>query len=83
MGIEIPNSAKDLCYQETKFKQYKSNLDMIVNGYNKVLKSIPDHLFELFQPHIKQALDLTNSGCCILTWSSLNIGNVYFLFTKL
>jgi hypothetical protein len=74
MGVEIPNVARDLSHQELKFKQYKSNLDMIVNNYKKVLQSIPVHLFDLFVPHIKQTLDLTNSGCFILTWNSLNIG---------
>lgn len=74
MGIEIPNSAKEVLAQEKKYKLYKSNLDSLLSTYKSALKLIPNHLFSLFEPHIKQTLDLCNQGCFILTWNSLNIG---------
>jgi dynein heavy chain len=73
LGIEIPNIVKELCSNEKKFKQYKSNLDMLLLNYKKVLRLIPEHYLGLFEPHVKQTLDLTNPGCSILTWNSLNI----------
>ena len=73
LGIEIPAAARELCIHETKFKQYKSNLEMLLQNYKRVVDAIPDHLLGLFEPHIQQTLELTNSGCFILTWNSLNI----------
>lgn len=46
---------------------------MLLRGYKEVLKKIPYHLLDLFEPHIIQTLDLCNPGCFILTWNSLNI----------
>lgn len=46
---------------------------MLLRGYKEVLKKIPYHLLDLFEPHIIQTLDLCNPGCYILTWNSLNI----------
>jgi hypothetical protein len=67
-------------FQEKKFKSYKSGLEMLLSSYKKTLNLIPDHLFGLFVPHIKQTLDLSNQGCCILTWNSLNIDSFVKIF---
>ena len=77
LRIEMPQSAKELLAQEKKFKQFKSNLEMLQHEYKKVINLIPAHLFGLFKAHIKQTLDLCNPGCFILTWSSLNIGILF------
>ena len=73
MNIELPQAAKDLLAQEKKYKLYKSNLEMLVIEYRKVMRQIPTHLFSLYHSHIRQTLDLVNPGCFILTWNSLNI----------
>lgn len=73
LGIDIPQSARELMAQEKKFKQYKSNLDMLLRSYKEVLRKIPHHLLDLYEQHIRQTLDLCNPGCFILTWNSLNI----------
>lgn len=64
--------------KEKKFKLFKSNLDLLVSEYKRVVSSIPTHIFSLFRPHIKQTLDLCNPGCFILTWNSLNIGITFY-----
>lgn len=53
---------------------------MLLTSYKKTLNLIPDHLFGLFVPHIKQTLDLSNQGCYILTWNSLNIDSFVKIF---
>jgi len=73
LNIELPPSARELLSQEKKFKQYKSNLDMLLSDYKKCKQQIPAHMFELFRVHVKQTLDLCDPGCAILTWNSLNI----------
>ena len=74
MGIEIPNQAQDLLSQEKKYKEYKSNLEMLFNDLETVKAKMPQHLLGLYDPHIKQTLDVCNPGVFILTWNSLNIG---------
>lgn len=73
LHIEMPQSARELLAQEKKFKQFKSNLEMLQHEYKRVINLIPAHFFGLFKAHIKQTFDLCNPGCFILTWSSLNI----------
>lgn len=46
---------------------------MLLRSYKVVLRTIPYHLLDLYEPHIRQTLDLCNPGCFILTWNSLNI----------
>jgi hypothetical protein len=65
--------------KEKKFKLYKSNLETLHSSYEKCLKLIPNHYLTLFEPHIKQTLDLCNQGCFILTWNSLNIGKETYI----
>ncbi len=73
LNIDLPPSARELLSQEKKFKQYKSNLDMLLSDYKKCVQQIPAHMFELFRAHVRQTLDLCDPGCAILTWNSLNI----------
>jgi dynein heavy chain, axonemal len=80
IGINIPKVAKDLIKQEKKFKSYKSNLDMLHSEYESVIQMIPQHLFGLFEVHVKQTLDLCNQGCTTLTWNSLNIDSFLKIF---
>lgn len=74
MQIEIPPQAVDLLIQEKKYKQYKSHLEMLFKDFEEVKELMPSHLISLYEPHIKQTLDVCNPGCYILTWTSLNIG---------
>lgn len=70
--IKIKNHS--IYNKEKKYKLYKSNLEMLLIEFNRIVEMIPIHLIDLFEPHIRQALELCNQGCNILTWSSLNIG---------
>ena len=47
MNIELPASLKDLLGLEKKYKGYKSNLEMLLNDYEKTIRMIPAHFLSL------------------------------------
>ena len=47
---------------------------MLHDEFEQVKAMMPEHLLNLYEPHIQNALDACNPGCYILTWNSLNIG---------
>jgi hypothetical protein len=49
---------------------------MLFNDLETVKSMMPRHLTALYEPHVKQTLDVCNPGSYILTWSSLNIGKL-------
>lgn len=65
--------------KEKKYKEFKINLELLHDQFESVKSTIPQHLASLYEPHLKQALDVVNPGCYILTWSSLNIGMCFLL----
>ena len=71
---------ENFIFKEKKYKDFKINLELLYEEFEEVKARIPKHLASLYEPHIKQALDVVNPGCYILTWSSLNIGIEYHFF---
>jgi dynein heavy chain, axonemal len=65
---------EDFIFKEKKYKDFKIHLELLHDEFEDVKEKIPKHLTSLYEPHIKQTLDVINPGCYILTWSSLNIG---------
>lgn len=60
--------------QESRFKSYKSHLELVLNEYKEVCKSIPESLQNLFTPHITFVEEQLQPGLTTLAWNSMNIG---------
>ena len=74
LGIQIPDSAAQIMAQESRFKNYKSHLELVLNDYREVCESIPDALRSLFTPHTEFVNQQLQPGLNTLAWNSMNIG---------
>jgi len=74
LGIQIPDSAVSIMQQESRFKNYKSHLELVLNEYREVCESIPEPLVSLFKPHIEFVDQQLQPGLTTLAWNSMNIG---------
>jgi len=79
LGIQIPEVAACIMSQESRFKNYKSHLELVLNDYRTVCQSIPDPLRHLFAPHIEHVLQQLQPGLTTLAWNSMNIGKLFCL----
>ncbi|XP_052807484.1 dynein axonemal heavy chain 5-like isoform X7 [Mya arenaria] len=73
LGIQIPESAAAIMAQESRFKNYKSHLELVLNEYRQVCESIPDPLRNLFTPHTEYVNQQLQPGLNTLAWNSMNI----------
>ncbi|KAJ8314952.1 hypothetical protein KUTeg_007102 [Tegillarca granosa] len=73
LGIQIPESANAIMQQESRFKNYKSHLELVLNEYRTVCNSIPEPLKNLFAPHIEYVEQQLQPGLNTLAWNSMNI----------
>lgn len=78
LGIQVPDTAAVIMSQESRFKNYKSHLELVLNDYRHVCASIPDPLRNLFTPHIEHVLQQLQPGLTTLAWNSMNIGKVSY-----
>ena len=60
--------------QESRFKNYKSHLELVLNEYKEVCQSIPEQLQKLFKPHREHVEQQLQPGLSTLAWNSMNIG---------
>lgn len=74
LGIQIPEAANAIMQQESRFKNYKSHLELVLNEYRTVCNSIPEPLKNLFAPHIEFVEQQLQPGLNTLAWNSMNIG---------
>ena len=77
LGIQVPESAAVIMAQESRFKNYKSHLELVLNEYKEVCKAIPDPLKNLFTPHMEHVNQQLQPGLSTLAWNSMNIGTVF------
>ncbi|XP_052242570.1 uncharacterized protein LOC127852659 [Dreissena polymorpha] len=73
LGIQIPESAAAIMAQESRFKSYKSHLELVLNEYRSVCEAIPDPLRNLFTPHTEFVNQQLQPGLNTLAWNSMNI----------
>ncbi|OWF37572.1 Dynein heavy chain 5, axonemal [Mizuhopecten yessoensis] len=73
LGIQIPESAVSIMQQESRFKNYKSHLELVLNEYREVCESIPEPLIKLFTPHMEFVEQQLQAGLTTLAWNSMNI----------
>lgn len=68
--------------QESRFKNYKSHLELVLNDYREVCESIPGPLKNLFAPHTEYVNQQLQPGLTTLAWNSMNIGNQLIFLVK-
>ena len=49
LGIDIPDSAKQIMLQESRFKNYNAHLQLCIRDFKHVCSQIPISLRRLFQ----------------------------------
>lgn len=76
LGIQIPDAAIAIMQQESRFKSYKSHLELVLNEYKEVCKAIPEPLQKLFAAHKDHVEQQLQPGLSTLAWNSMNIGTL-------
>lgn len=74
LGIQIPDAAIAIMQQESRFKSYKSHLELVLNEYKEVCEAIPEPLQKLFTAHKDHVEQQLQPGLSTLAWNSMNIG---------
>lgn len=73
MGIEIPDSARIVLFQEEKFKNYHNELHWALTEYDKIISQIIPVTAMVLKPHIHDMEYRLRPGMINLTWTSMNI----------
>jgi dynein heavy chain len=73
MGIEIPESARMVLLQETKFKLYYNTLLHSLKEYRRVVQMVRPISSNLLKPHLDNLEFSLRPGMVSLTWTSMNI----------
>eukprot|EP00940_MAST-03C_sp_MAST-3C-sp2_P002393 g2393.t1 len=73
MGIEIPESAKIVLLQESKFKSYYSDLVHALREYERIQEKILPVTRKILRPHLEDMEYKLRPGMITLTWTSMNI----------
>ncbi|XP_077343463.1 dynein axonemal heavy chain 5-like [Lithobates pipiens] len=73
LGIHVPEAALHAYQQADKFKMYKSNLQDVVEDYERIQRKIPENFAVLFTSHLERVKHQFQPGLSTLSWSSVNI----------
>uniref|UniRef100_A0A8C5PKA2 Dynein heavy chain n=1 Tax=Leptobrachium leishanense TaxID=445787 RepID=A0A8C5PKA2_9ANUR len=73
LGIDVPEAAVVAFQQAEKFKLYKSDLQDMVQEYEKLQKKIPQSFSALFKPLLDRVNHHFQPALSTLSWSSVNI----------
>lgn len=73
MGIDVPDSAKMVLFQQEKFKNYYDELTFILRAYYRILDKALPIIQPLLQPHFQDVEKKLRPGMVTLTWTSMNI----------
>ncbi|XP_078503742.1 dynein axonemal heavy chain 5-like [Lissotriton helveticus] len=78
LGIQVPEAALLAFKQGVKFKQYKSDLEDVLQEYEQLQKKIPDSLANLFTSHLEAVNHQFQPGLSNLSWNSVNIEGLLY-----
>lgn len=73
MGIAIPESAKIVLLQETKFKSYFNDLSYALKEFARITRKIIPVTAPLLRPSLHDMEYRLRPGMITLTWTSMNI----------
>ena len=81
LGLPIPETARMILLQQTKFKQYRDKLLYIVRLYDNAVAQVPLFLRPIIAPLLADVDKMIAPAHTSMTWLSLNIDP--FLFSAL
>lgn len=73
MGIEVPDGARIVLFQEEKFKNYHNELHWALTEYDKVVSKVIPVTAMVLRPHFRDMEYKLRPGMITLTWTSMNI----------
>ena len=73
MGIEIPDGARIVLFQEDKFKNYHNELHWALSEYDKIVSKVIPVTAMVLRPHFRDMEYKLRPGMITLTWTSMNI----------
>jgi len=73
MGIDVPDSARIVLFQEEKFKNYHNELHWSLSEYDKVMSRVIPVTAMVLRPHFRDMEYKLRPGMITLTWTSMNI----------
>ncbi|KAM5165175.1 dynein axonemal heavy chain 5-like [Mantella aurantiaca] len=73
LGIRVPEAALQAYQQADKFKMYKSNLQDVVEEYERIQRKIPENFAVLFAAHLQRVKHQFQPGLSTLSWNCVNI----------
>ncbi|KAH8057454.1 dynein light chain binding protein [Aureococcus anophagefferens] len=73
MGVEIPESAKIVLFQEEKLKSYYNDLHWALNEYDRIVTMVIPVTAMVLRPHFNDMEYELRPGMITLTWTSMNI----------
>ena len=73
MGVEIPESAKIVLFQEEKLKSYYNDLHWALNEYDRIVTMVIPVTAMVLRLHFNDMEYELRPGMITLTWTSMNI----------
>jgi len=73
MGIDVPDGARIVLFQEDKFKNYHNELHWALSEYDKVVSKVIPVTAMVLRPHFRDMEYKLRPGMITLTWTSMNI----------
>lgn len=73
IGIEIPENAKMILFQQDKFKSFYNALDSCLREYDDIVSKIIPVTAMILRPHFNDFEFVMRPGMVTLTWTSMNI----------
>ncbi|KAI8831563.1 hypothetical protein BC829DRAFT_494479 [Chytridium lagenaria] len=75
LGLDVPESVRNVCLKEMYYKGLYSGLQHILNSKKRVLERVSNILRRAMGPHIEELDKALQPGLTALTWTSLNLDN--------
>lgn len=73
MGIDVPDAARIVLFQEDKFKSYHNELHWALSEYDKIVHKVIPVTAMVLRPHFRDIEYKLRPGMITLTWTSMNI----------
>lgn len=73
MGLDVPENAKIVLYQEQRFKTFSRQLQWALSEYDRIAAAVIPAMSVILRPHFTDMEYKLRPGMVALTWTSMNI----------
>jgi dynein heavy chain len=73
MGVDVPDAARIVLFQEDKFKSYHNELHWALSEHDKIVHKVIPVTAMVLRPHFRDMEYKLRPGMITLTWTSMNI----------